>query len=137
MSRVLTIESIAACAAFGHRWRWVETWGDCGFEECECCGESRRHGQRTVGEVAAEARVQLLQGLARAVADEVDASLMAHAAKARPGRPRKAARDARILQRLAAGASLTQVGAEFHLDPSRICQIKKQHERQKQVAHGA
>lgn len=41
MSRAFAPESMAHCAAKGHRWRQVRAWNAVGWHECYCCGETR------------------------------------------------------------------------------------------------
>lgn len=40
MSHAFAVESMAHCAAKGHRWRHVRCWHAVGWQECYCCGQT-------------------------------------------------------------------------------------------------
>lgn len=140
MRHVLTKEAIVTCEARGHRFAWVPTWGDCGFEECRVCGETRRYGRKwseleEVMALAAQIEASQRSAMGRAamsVADAIDQKLMATLSLGADGMrvvvgrpPRNADRDASILADLAAGQRPSDVAAKWGVHPSRISQIKK------------
>ena len=149
MSHAFAPESLAHCAAKGHKYRHVRAWHAVGWQECYCCGETLPGLSDLVPVVIEEPSAAAchaepqesvappsFQGLT------LERPRYADATPAEPKKPRskhpprapkgafaigerntKADRNAAVLAMLAAGKSVTEVALHFGLTQPRIGQI--------------
>lgn len=148
MSHAFAPESLAHCAAKGHRWRHVRAWHAVGWQECYCCGQTLAGLSDLVPVVieppAPVCEAEPVESVAppSSPEPESEAPRYADATPATPKKPRshhaprapkgvfsrgerviKASRNAEVLAMLAAGKSVTEVAKHFGLTPPRIGQI--------------
>lgn len=150
MSHAFAPESMAHCAAKGHRWRHVRGWHAVGWQECYCCGQTLDGSVDLAPAMATEPPPPAYQ------ADEPSESVAppsrqpvteesthyANATPATPKKPRskhpprapvgvrqrgelatKRDRNAAVLQRIAEGVEGIEIAAEFGISPGRVSQI--------------
>lgn len=116
-----------------HRWRWVQTWHNVGFQECSACGMTRSVTERQV--IDLDDRVRYPEEMRF----EPEAEPAATASNARRGRgpspsPEIARRNAAILEALAAGRRVRDLAREFSVSAATVYQLTWRSKRAQQGA---
>lgn len=132
MTRALILAAIEQCERDGHLFRWVRAWHDCGFYECDRCGETKAQERLTLPAAPPEATVRDCSPPSATVHNcpesvrrtPPDDSPLSAPPRGR-GAPPKAQRNAEIVRRLAQGESVESVRQAFGLSWQRIYQIKE------------
>lgn len=149
MSHAFAPESLAHCAAKGHRWRYVRAWHAVGWQECYCCGQTLGGLSDLVPVVIEEpappvCEVAPPESVAppSSLEQKPEVPRYADATPAVPKKPRskhpprapvgerkrgdlvtKRDRNAAVLQRIAEGVKGIEIAAEFGISPGRVSQI--------------
>lgn len=142
MSHAFAPESMAHCAAKGHKYRHVRGWHAVGWQECYCCGQTL-DGLSDLVPVVIEPPAPVCEvAPTESVALPSRQPHYADATPATPKKPRskhpprapvgvrqrgelatKRDRNAAVLQRIAEGVEGIEIAAEFGISPGRVSQI--------------
>ncbi len=129
MSHAFAPESMAHCAAKGHRWRRVRTWHAVGWDECSTCGQAQ-----PAAEVPASVegdRVATSEPVAPPSPPVPDSEAPRYGDATAPVakkryRRRHAERDAEIRRLAAAGTNQREIARTFGIHQSRVWQIVRE-----------